>query len=443
MVIHRRGNGERREVPVIGRSVPSVAGPCTAPTILRGARNGQGLRVGIFWSAVCGGGVETVNRDLAQWLPEAQYIVDGYVWSAHAPFTGAVAQAFDELIVLNERHESFSAQECFGPFTPVSQLAGFQRFLLERRYDVFLMSCCWGPFWLAHMHRIPIIEWWHGYGCWNGWNMPSDAIVAVSETTLRQIEVVRPHHAPATVIRNTVDTARFARVSRRRVEARQRLGLDPEAPVVLYCGRYSAEKRPEDAMRAFVRARQAIPELQFLMVGICLDEEYLRRQGTQIGLRWGLDSVHVSLSQDDIELAYAAADMLLHPSEWEGLGMVLLEAMAAGVPIISTMAGGCREVLQDGAIAVAVGDTAAMSEAIVSLASDARLRERLVQRAHHLVTTNGTPRDNASRLEAVIAGVLQARPERLTLEDMRGQELRARALAQQPLPETWTTGRLT
>lgn len=426
-----RGNSERNAARP---SASGGSGLPSQPQVVKGARRGRGKRIGIFWSYLCGGGVETVNRDIAEGLSRDKYIIDAYVWQSLPTFMD-MAQAFDELIVLNENFEAFTPQERTGPFTPIGQCAGFQRFLMEREYDAFIVSCAWGPFWLAHMHGIPVVEYWHGYGCWNSWAMPSQAIVAVSETTLRQIEVHRPHHAPATVIRNAIQYERYAHAPELRAEARRRFGLQPDAPVMLYCGRFSSEKRPEDAMKAFVAAREEQPDLQLLMVGTCLSSKYFVDLGTQIGLRWGVDAWHYMLPHDEVVLAYAAADVMVHPSDWEGLGMVLLEALAAGVPIVSTFAGGCAEVLNGLALQAAVGDTDAMAAGALKLLRDKRTRAKIIKGGQKRIREEFSLAGNAAALEEVLDGVMQQRPPLLSPQEMHQLELQARRIAAEQVGE--------
>ena len=85
----------------------------------------------------------------------------------------------------------------------------------------------------------------------------------------------------------------------------------------------------------------------------------------------------------DVRRAYSAIDLLVLPSDAEGFGLVLIEAMAAGVPVIGTNVDGIREVIRDGETGLLVPprDPAALSVAIQRLAFDAALRERLTQAA--------------------------------------------------------------
>lgn len=416
----------REQHPVTSRR--PVEPPSGQALILPGERHGRGLRIGIFWSYLCGGGVETVNRDIAESLSRDKYEVDAIVWQAENLFI-SMARAFDRLVVLNQPFEDFTPQERVGPFTPIAQCADFQRLLEDRQYDLMIMSCAWAPFWLAHMHGIPVVEYWHGYGCWNGWRMPADAIVAVSQTTRKQVETLRPQHAPVTVIRNAIDSARYADSALKRGEARRRFGLPLEDPVLLYCGRFSAEKRPQDAMAAFVKAKEAQPNLKLLMVGTCMAPEYFDRIGTAIGLHWGEDAFRFCLDHDEVDLAYAAADVMLHPSDWEGLGMVLLEAMAVGVPIVSTFAGGCREALEGVGVEVPLGNPEAMAKAVLDLLRDRRRTAKLVDAGRRRVAKHFDLRTNAGKLERVIQSVLKPRPRKLSPEEYRAQEITARRFA--------------
>lgn len=426
---HTTAEGVVREARVVrGPGSRPASAPFGDPVTIKGARGGSGQRVGVFWSYLCGGGVETVNRDLAEGLPRDKYILDAYVWQALPQFLG-MAESFDSLTVLNDHFEDFAPQERLGPFTPIARCSNFQRTIEAQWYDAFIVSCCWAPFWLIHMHGIPIIEWWHGYGLWNDWDMPSQAIVAVSESTKRQIELFRPNHAPLTVIRNAIHTANYLDARRHWREARQRFGLQPNGPVMLYCGRFSGEKRPEDAMKAFVLAREHLPDLQLLLVGTCLAPDYFVKLARDLGCRWGVDTWHYTLPHEEIYLAYAAADVMVHPSEWEGLGMVLLEGMAAGLPIVSTFAGGCAEVLEGIGAPVGVGDCEGMAREVVRFLTDGLLWERTSEAGKRRVTQEFELSDQSARVDALLQQVITPRPAPWTAGEHKARELRARQAA--------------
>jgi glycosyltransferase involved in cell wall biosynthesis len=407
----------------------ALPGPPATMQIIRGARGGKGKRVGLCWSFLCGGGVETVNRDIAEHLSREDYIVDGIVLQALPQFL-PMAQSFDDFIVLNEPFEPIGRPRV-GPFTPVAQAASFQKLLQDRHYDVLVMACMWAPFWVAHMHGIPIVEIWHGFGCWNAFDLPSTEIVSVSDMTRRQIEVVRPQHASVTVIRNAVSAARYADTMSHRQEARVRFGLPADAPVVLYCGRFSPEKRWDDAIKAFVKAKERRPGLKLLMAGTIMPgyEDLVRNMGTGMGVAWDKDTFHVTLPHEEVHLAFAAADVMLHPSEWEGLGMVLLEALAAGLPIISTFAGGCGEVLDGVAVKVRTGDIGGMAAELVRVLGDPDLRADLAAKGRSKVAAEFTLEEQAAKMSVVLQRVIAAARAPWTTPQVLSHEAIARRLA--------------
>jgi phosphatidylinositol alpha-mannosyltransferase len=106
----------------------------------------------------------------------------------------------------------------------------------------------------------------------------------------------------------------------------------------------------------------------------------LTRQIQQLNLG-ELVTLHGAI--DGPQAALRDAELLVLPSEAEGFGLVLIEAMAAGVPVVATEAPGIRDVVQDGetGLLVPVGAPAALAEAIRRVLEDSALRERLIQAA--------------------------------------------------------------
>ena len=100
----------------------------------------------------------------------------------------------------------------------------------------------------------------------------------------------------------------------------------------------------------------------------------------------GLDDLVLFLgkrAQDTLPYYYSAADMLVMPSHYESFGMVALEAMACGTPVVASQVGGLAFLVQDGETGFVVpdGDPAALSERLTQLLTDDGLRERLGSRA--------------------------------------------------------------
>ena len=97
------------------------------------------------------------------------------------------------------------------------------------------------------------------------------------------------------------------------------------------------------------------------------------------------------------------ADLLVHPAKQEPLGRVLLEAAASGLPIVATNVGGTTEIVTDGTSArlVAPNNHVQLAGAVIGLATDKRLRDRLADAARQRVTSDFTPRAVADNLTKV------------------------------------------
>lgn len=176
---------------------------------------------------------------------------------------------------------------------------------------------------------------------------------------------------------NGVDTLVFRRKTlRERAALKRKLGLG-DRRVVIYVGRLSYEKAPTTLIKAWAKARKAIPADWTLVV---LGDGPLRSSLEQEILNAGIGaSVIVAGQQPNIEQWMAAADIYVSSSLWEGLSNTLLEAMASGLPVAVTRVSGVSELVEGpgAGLAVDVGDDAGLASALVRLAQDDDLRARL------------------------------------------------------------------
>ena len=150
------------------------------------------------------------------------------------------------------------------------------------------------------------------------------------------------------LVPNGVDQERFQ--PRPRQSARDELGLDAAAPVVLVVGHLIARKDPQLALEAAAAMGAVPPTVVFVGTGAL--EPVLRARAAELGL-----AEHVrfegALPPERLERWYAAADCLLLCSHREGRPNVVIEALACGRPVVATRAGGTAELLAgiDGALA--------------------------------------------------------------------------------------------
>lgn len=206
----------------------------------------------------------------------------------------------------------------------------------------------------------------------------SDALIAcsgsVAEHVAERIGVV-PERID--VILNGVEAGRFAAADR--AHARAALGLPSDVPVIGCVGRISEQKGQEEFIRAAAQVRAEFPAALFLVVGSADDDRLLARMQALVAeLDLGA-TLRFTGHLSDMPNVYAALDVLAAPSRWEGFGLMLAEAMAAGRPIVAARAGAIPEVVVEGRTALLVPprDAPALAEALLRLLRDRTLARRL------------------------------------------------------------------
>jgi glycosyltransferase involved in cell wall biosynthesis len=120
--------------------------------------------------------------------------------------------------------------------------------------------------------------------------------------------------------------------------------------------------------------RQSLPNAVVLMIGAAEDKALQGRLAERIATEGATSRIRFCGHMPDIAPAYAGLDILAAPSRWEGFGLMLVEAMAAGLPIVATNTGAIAEVTGRAARLVPVGDPAALAAAIASFDPAARTR---------------------------------------------------------------------
>ncbi|HEY6759986.1 MAG TPA: glycosyltransferase [Baekduia sp.] len=158
----------------------------------------------------------------------------------------------------------------------------------------------------------------------------------------------------------------------RRAALDAELGLPAGAPVVAIVGRLVPQKAHARFLVAARRVVDVLPEARLLVVGDGELREDIRRQRDALGLA---DRVLLTGARADARDLIARADVLAFSSDWEGLSIAALEALAAGTPVVATDVQGMRELLAGGAGAVVgLDDGTALGQAIADLLPDAARR---------------------------------------------------------------------
>jgi len=169
---------------------------------------------------------------------------------------------------------------------------------------------------------------------------------------------------------------------------RARAGIGAARPLVTYIGRVAHEKNIGFLAQMFVRVLGSVPEALLVIAGEGPARAPLRAQVAALGLS---GRVHFAGYLDrDTELldCYAAADVFVFASRTETQGLVLLEAMAQGTPVVSTAELGTRSILVAGSGALVVPEEqAAFAAAVVRVLQDAELRAELGTRGRSYART--------------------------------------------------------
>lgn len=213
---------------------------------------------------------------------------------------------------------------------------------------------------------------------------------------------------PVEVIWNGVDEEHFDPALLSRTESREMLGLPPESPVVGTVAVFREQKRLSDWLAAAHDIRSRRPDTRFLLVGDGPTRNDLERLTSELGLR---DAVLFTGLVEDVRPALSAMDVYLMSSEFEGLPVALLEAMAMGRPVVSTAVGGVKEAVVDGESGVLVTalDPDLLAQAVEKLLDSRRERTRLGAEARARVQNHFSLQSMTRSLETAYLGLVDGR----------------------------------
>jgi len=163
----------------------------------------------------------------------------------------------------------------------------------------------------------------------------------------------------------------------------------PSGKVILTVGRWAASERykgVDDLIRAFAQLRHAIPDLHLVVAGEGDDLLRLQKLAAEMNIT---DVVHFlqGLSREKLAACYGRADVFALPSTGEGFGLVFLEAMAFGKPIVAAAAGGSTDLVENevNGLLVPAHDPDQLASALGRLIRDDALRSTLGRRGFERV----------------------------------------------------------
>lgn len=238
----------------------------------------------------------------------------------------------------------------------------------------------------------------------------TSVMVAVSEETRRfSIDVERIRTEKLVVIPNGVDVAAFDRThwaASERESLRTQFGIPADAPLILTVARLFAQKGHRYLLDAALHVWQRHPQAHFVWVGAGDLHDALTKQIIAAGAQ---DRIHLAGRRSDVPYLLASADLFVLPSVSEGMPNVILEAMAASLPIVATAVDGTRELIQDGVTGrlVPPRDSAALATAISDMLDQPATATRLAHQAHAFVQEHYADTAMYARLVALITQYTQ------------------------------------
>ncbi|MES1216142.1 MAG: N-acetyl-alpha-D-glucosaminyl L-malate synthase BshA, partial [Bacteroidota bacterium] len=207
----------------------------------------------------------------------------------------------------------------------------------------------------------------------------SDAITAVSKNLRDETFKFFKIEKEIEVINNFVDVQRF---SRKPIDAFKKVIAPNGERILLHASNFRKLKRVQDVVKIFYEVNKQVPS-KLLFIGDGPERQTAEELSRELGISNEMSFVG---KQDQMEDILAIGDLFLLPSEYESFGLAALEAMASGVPVVSTNAGGLSEIKIHGETGYMgnVGDVATMSKlALEILRNDDTLNDFKERAAAH------------------------------------------------------------
>jgi len=228
------------------------------------------------------------------------------------------------------------------------------------------------------------VRGWHYRSLYQKVIMPRiDGVVGVSETTLQSVRdfynlPIPMTHIPRAVAPKTLEPTRTPESVRRAVET------PSEAPVILYVGSLSAEKRLDRFLRVTQRVLKNIPNLRVWVIGDGPQRSDLEREVKKTGL---VETVCFLGVKEDVADYMSSSDLLLLTSDTEGIPGVILEAGWLGLPAVATRVGGVPECVLDERTGLLVepDDEVGLAQAVVQLLQQPQRRRQMGRNAQTFV----------------------------------------------------------
>ncbi|MEJ6485781.1 glycosyltransferase [Nostoc punctiforme UO1] len=230
----------------------------------------------------------------------------------------------------------------------------------------------------------------------------ADCVISTSPQEAEDLRQLISQHGRIKVIPCGINTEHFGSVSKE--VARRQLEIDPDSQIILYVGRFDPRKGVETLVRACANLPSAF---QLYLVGGCREDgaDFKEQQRIETLVNdLGLKAVTIftgRISQSLLPVYYAAGDICVVPSYYEPFGLVAIEAMAAGTPVIASNVGGLQHTVVHGETGFLVPprDFKALAIAIDSLLQNLTLKQSYGNAAQNWVQSRFSTQGVATQVQ--------------------------------------------
>lgn len=243
-------------------------------------------------------------------------------------------------------------------------------------------------------------------------------LIAVSHATKDEMIAGGVQPEMISVIHNAIDTEAWS-PDQATTTLKEALRLNRAFPVVGYVGRIMPEKDLETWLRAAALVARQYPEAQFVLVGEGRDRVTLERLQKLAADLEIADRVHFPGYKANLLPVYATFDLFLLSSRREGLPNSVLEAMAMGLPVVTTDVAGTKELVLDGQTGYVLpqGDVHGLARAMMTLVDHDQVRRDMGWAGRERIVNKFSFTNRLRCVEALYARVLGLPPDRLPQTD--------------------------
>jgi 1,2-diacylglycerol-3-alpha-glucose alpha-1,2-galactosyltransferase len=307
-------------------------------------------------------------------ISESDFTVQGHgVHTAYVELTNALRKRADVSVTVNNGSKAdITHIHTVGLYSLRYLLFGKSKKVVSAHIvpASLVGSLIGAKFWLPLASRY--LKWFYNR---------ADMIFAVSGETKKVLKSIGVK-SPIEVVHNVIDTAQYLTTPADKAAAREALGISPDAWVVVGAGQVQPRKRID----SFVKAASALPETKFIWVGgMPFGKLAAENSSMQSYIDNATENVTFTgvIKLEAVKQYYQAADVFWLPSEQETFGLVVVEAAAAGLPVVLRNIQDYEETFASDAILVEEEDTVPMLEL---LKNDKAFYDKATTQASHIAT---------------------------------------------------------